>query len=1007
MSIKLQLEPLLKSLLITGSVQGATRMKSGLMSEIRSVGLALAVISSLVQPADAVTQTAELSTIDSQKSYSTGTAQLLVQGRDNLTTKVTGVKINPTDKGIEVILESANVEALKPVSSNQGNSFIADIPNAVLALPKGGNFTQNNPAPGIVSISVTQTNTNTLRVTVIGEGGLPNTELFDSDEGLIFGVTPVASAIKPQQPTQTESASPTVAEVTGVQLKSTNNGLEIILATPDGEKLQVSPKKEGNTFIADITAAQLRLSTNNTFRQEKPIAGVSEVTVTNFDANTIRVAVIGVDSIPKVELFDSDQGLIFGIASAASSTAQQQPTDSNKPQEPIAESNDPIELVVTGSQESGYKVPDASTATKTDTPLLEIPQAIQVIPRQIIEDQKVQRVADVLRNVSGVTVKTDYAGTDGYTIRGFDTNANLRNGFRQDSFTGFTDTATIERIEVLKGPASVLYGQLEPGGIVNYITKQPLNQPYYSATFSAGSYDYYRPEIDISGPLTPDNNIFYRLIAAYENSGGFRDFAYKELYTFAPSLSVKLSDRTTVDLQYEYVNLNQSYDRGLPPIARSFDLPISFNFGEPSDRYELFANRVNVALDHRFTENWRFRSGVSIQVVDTARFNFQPVDFENPFAEDGRTVARRYNQVGDYSREYSWQNDLIGKFNTGSIGHEVLLGFELGRSVFGFPFRISRNVPALDILNPVYGAAIPTTFEEGFEDQSNSYRVGLYFQDQVALLPNLKILLGGRFDFVNFKDEYQPDIINGAETEITERYYEKFSPRLGLVYQPLKNLSLYASYSSAFKPNEFATAVGGQPLEPESSTQYEVGVKSEFLDGKLTATLAAYEITKNNVSTTDINNTDFSISAGEVKSRGIELDIAGEILPGWNVIASYSHNDAYVSEDNTLPVGDRLVNAPRNSASLWTTYQIQNGNLKGFGFGGGVFFVGDREATLPNNITIPSFVRTDATIFYKRDNYQIGLNFKNLFDTRYYDSAGFLLAPGAPLTVLASFSVKF
>jgi iron complex outermembrane recepter protein len=1003
----MQLEPLLKSLLITGSVQGATTMKSGLMSEIRSVGLALAVISSLIQPADAVTQTAELSTIDSQKSHSTSAAQLLVQGRDNLTTKVTGVKINPTDKGIEVILESANVEALKPVSNNQGNSFIADIPNAVLALPKGGNFTQNNPAPGIVSVIVTQANTNTLRVTVIGEGGLPNTELFDSDEGLIFGVTPVASAIKPQQPTQTESASPTVAEVTGVQLKSTNNGLEIILATPDGEKLQVSPKKEGNTYIADITAAQLRLSTNNTFRQDKPIAGVSEVTVTNFDANTIRVAVIGVDSIPKVELFDSDQGLIFGIASAASSTAQQQPTDPTKPQEPIAESNDPIELVVTGSQESGYKVPDASTATKTDTPLLEIPQAIQVIPRQIIEDQKVQRVADVLRNVSGVTVKTDYAGTDGYTIRGFDTNANLRNGFRQDSFTGFTDTATLERIEVLKGPASVLYGQLEPGGIVNYITKQPLNQPYYSATFSAGSYDYYRPEIDISGPLTPDNNIFYRLIAAYENSGGFRDFAYKELYTFAPSLSVKLSDRTTVDLQYEYVNLNQSYDRGLPPIARSFDLPISFNFGEPSDRYELFANRVNVALDHRFTENWRFRSGVSIQVVDTARFNFQPDDFENPFAEDGRTVARRYSQVGDYSREYSWQNDLTGKFNTGSIGHEVLLGFELGRSVFGFPFRISRNVPALDILNPVYGGAIPTTFEEGFENQSNSYRVGLYFQDQVALLPNLKILLGGRFDFVNFKDENQPDIINGAETEITERYYEKFSPRFGLVYQPLQNLSLYASYSSAFKPNEFATAVGGQPLEPESSTQYEVGVKGEFLDGKLTATLAAYEITKNNVSTTDINNTDFSISAGEVKSRGIELDIAGEILPGWNVIASYSHNDAYVSEDNTLPVGDRLVNAPRNSASLWTTYQIQNGNLKGFGFGGGLFFVGDKEATLPNNITIPSFVRTDATIFYKRDNYQIGLNFKNLFDTRYYDSAGFLLAPGAPFTVLASFSVNF
>jgi iron complex outermembrane recepter protein len=796
-----------------------------------------------------------------------------------------------------------------------------------------------------------------------------------------------------------------------VRIDTTDKGIEVILDTRQGEQLQVANNSEGNSLIADITNAQLRLPSGNTFRQEKPFAGITEVTVINKDSNTIRITITGETGRPSYELFDSDAGLIFGVTPATTAATQPQQPQENQPttetpsEEPTA--NEPIELVVTGSQDSGYKVPDASTATKTDTPLLEIPQAIQVIPRQVIEDQKVQRVADVLRNVSGVTVKTDYAGTDGYTIRGFDTNANLRNGFRQDSFTAFTDTATIERIEVLKGPASVLYGQLEPGGIVNYITKQPLNQPYYSATFSAGSYSYYRPEIDISGPLTPDNNILYRFVAAYENSGGFRDFAYKELYTFAPSLSVKLGDRTNFDLQYEYVNLNQSYDRGLPPITRSFDLPISFNFGEPSDRYELFANRVNVALDHKFSENWRFRSAVSVQTVDTSRSNFQPVDFTNPFDEDGRTVARRYNKVGDYSRDYSWQNDLIGKFNTGSIKHEVLLGFELGRSVFGFPFRISYNVPALDILNPVYGAAIPTTFEEGFEDESNTYRVGLYFQDQVALLPNLKILLGGRLDFVNFKDEYQPDIINDAGTDITERYYEKFSPRVGLVYQPTENLSLYASYTRAFKPNEYAIAVGGSPLEPETASQYEVGIKGEFLDGKLTATLAAYEITKNNVSTTDLNNLDFTIAAGEVKSRGIELDIAGEILPGWNVIASYSHNDAYVSEDNSLPVGDRLANAPRNSASLWTTYQIQTGNLQGLGFGGGVFFVGDREATLPNSITIPSFVRTDATIFYRRDNYQIGLNFKNLFDTRYYDSSGFLLAPGAPFTVLGTFSVNF
>ena len=207
-------------------------------------------------------------------------------------------------------------------------------------------------------------------------------------------------------------------------------------------------------------------------------------------------------------------------------------------------------------------------------------------------------------------------------------------------------------------------------------------------------------------------------------------------------------------------------------------------------------------------------------------------------------------------------------------------------------------------------------------------------------------------------------------------------------------------------PNSDRTATG-ELLEPTRGTQYEVGIKAELLDGRLSTTLAAYEITKSNVATTDPNDTDFSIAAGEVKSRGIELDIAGEIAPGWNIIASYGLNDAFVSKDNSIPEDDRLVNAPRNSASLWTTYEIQSGSLQGLGFGAGLSFIGDREAELPNTITIPSYVRTDATVFYRRDNWRAALNFKNLFDIKYYDSQGFLLYPGAPFTVLGSVSVQF
>lgn len=666
------------------------------------------------------------------------------------------------------------------------------------------------------------------------------------------------------------------------------------------------------------------------------------------------------------------------------------------------------EVVITGdSPGSPYRAPSGSTATKTETPLLDIPQSIQVLPRQLIEDQQPQRISDVLRNVSGVTPRVTYSTPDTYTIRGFNTDDNLRNGFRQNNFTNFTDPANIERIEVLKGPGSVLYGQLEPGGIVNYITKQPLREPFYSGQFDVGSYRYYRPSIDISGPLNEDKSLLYRLNLAYENTRGFRDFSRREVYLFAPSFTHNISSTTSVNFEYEYLKVDQNYDRGLLPIAESFNFPISFNFGEPSDDYNIFSNRFSFVVNHQLSSAWKIRSGLSFQIADTERKNVQPIDFSNPFDADGRTVQRRYNEVEDYSRDLALQTDLIGSFKTGNIAHQLLFGVELGRSIFGFPFRISFDVAPLDFLNPVYGAAIPTTFDEGNEQKSTTNRVGIYLQDQITLLPNLKLLAGGRFDFVRFRDEFTPDIVNGSDTEITRRTYTVFSPRVGLVYQPIPQLSLYASYSQSFKPDAFAVTVEGTPLEPERATQYEAGIKGEFFNGRLAATLAFYDITKKNVATTDINNPDFSIAAGEVKSRGIEFDIAGEILPGWNLIASYFINDAFIGEDNSLPVGDRLVNAPRNGGSLWTTYEIQRGRLKGLGIGAGIFFVSDREATLPNTIDIPSYIRTDATLFYRQPNYQIALTLKNLFDKRYYDSQGFLLTPGSPLTVIGSVSFKF
>ncbi|MHC5763718.1 TonB-dependent receptor plug domain-containing protein, partial [Nostoc sp.] len=315
-----------------------------------------------------------------------------------------------------------------------------------------------------------------------------------------------------QSPAPTNlSAQESVIQVTGVEAKPTDKGVEVILQTTGGDKLQITNRSAENNFIADIPNAQLRLPNGDgfVFRSEKPVEGITEITVTNLDANTIRVTVTGETLLPTAELFDSDEGLIFALTPAATAMQPEpeQPTTSETPpEEPAAQSDEPIELIVTGQQDN-YRVPNASSATRTDTPIRDIPQSIQVVPRKVFEDRVITNQLDIIRTVSGVSPATQSnapgSSTSAISIRGFSSSSNrLRNGLRE--VVGRTtdgDLPNLERVEVLKGPASVLYGQGGIGGAINLVTKQPLRDPFYQIDFLAGSYDLYRPSIDLSGPL--------------------------------------------------------------------------------------------------------------------------------------------------------------------------------------------------------------------------------------------------------------------------------------------------------------------------------------------------------------------------------------------------------------------------------------------------------------------------------------------------------------------------
>jgi iron complex outermembrane recepter protein len=797
-----------------------------------------------------------------------------------------------------------------------------------------------------------------------------------------------------------------LAQVTGVKLQATDKGIEVILETNQSDQLQLTNKSEGNSYIVDIPNAQLRLPTGDTFRQEKPTAGITEVIVTNLDANTIRVTVMGETSAPQVELFDDNEGLIFGVVPSVTTTEAQsepQPSSETQPEEPI-------ELVVTGEQDT-YRVPEATTGTRTDTPIRDIPQSIQVIPKQVLQDQQVIRLTDAIRNVSGVVEGDTFGGTvDNFNIRGFDFTSNFRDGFR-DTGDSLRELANIEQIEVLKGPASVLYGNAEPGGIINLVTKKPLAAPYYSGDFSVGSFSYYRSAIDLSGPLDLDKTLLYRLNVAYENSGSFRDFVNSERFFFGPIFDLKIDDRTNILFDVSYINDERTMDQGIVAIGREVaDIPTSRFLGEPGDERTVEEVNVGYRLEHRFNDNFTLRNAFRYTSNDSFDYRAQPLVVDEETGE----LSRNFRSNKDYFDRYSLQTDFVGKFTTGSIGHTLLVGLDLAREKRdGSQRRLPGGLtPSINIFDPVYNVISRPALSElnpTRDGKSTTETLGLFLQDQIVFSDNFKLLIGGRFDIVD-QDQFD----RRTDTR-TLQYDEAFTPRIGIVYQPIKPISLYASYSRSFAPN-FAQRADGTFLEPERGTQYEVGVKADFNE-KLSATLAAYEITKTNIATPDPNDPDgFSIPIGEQRSRGIELDIAGEILPGWNIIAAYGYTDAKVTQSNDLRVGSRIPKVPEHKASLWTTYQFLEGNLKGVGFGLGLFYLSDRVGgdipsdDFDNTFTLPSYLRTDAAIYYRRNNWRAAINIENLFGVRYFESFNFgrnTVIPGAPFTVIGSFAIEF
>ncbi|HEY9751288.1 MAG TPA: TonB-dependent receptor, partial [Allocoleopsis sp.] len=845
-------------------------------------------------------------------------------------------------------------------------------------------------------------------------------------------------------------ASPALAQssqITNVQLNPKDGGLEVVLETSNGAAVRALTTRSGNTLTTDLTNAQLRLAGQESFRQTNPVAGIAEVTVTSLTENSVRVTIVGESAVPTSALTRQGNTVFLNVNSAGAIAAETSPTESNTTESTTAEtdttqsestatetdttqsetettaeaetSTDPdnsaadssaddesdvIRIVATDDEEEGYTVRRATSATRTETPLRDTPRSVQVVPEQVIEDQRNIRLGDALRNVSGVVQGDGFGGTlDRFTIRGFAQDVFLRNGFRQ-SQSSLRETASVERVEVLKGPASVLYGQLEPGGVVNLVTKQPLFDPAYSAELSVGSFGLFRPSVDLTGPLNDDASVRYRLNAVFEGGGNFRDFDQDtDRFFVAPVLAWDIGDRTSLSLEADYLRDERPFDRGIVAIGEGIaDIPYDRVLGTLDDRSEIEEFSVGYQLEHRFNDNWKIRNGLRFTNSDT--FDYRA---DSWFIQDNGQLDRRFRSNDDISKTLDLQTNVTGKFATGAVDHTLLFGVDFGRTLTEGTQRALPGDPdfPIDIYNPILGD-LPDLSEltELRRDNRNRINtVGLYLQDQIDLTDNLILLAGGRLDF------FDRSVTNNLSGNEFEQDDNAFSPQIGLVYQPIEPISIYGSFSRSFVPSTSIRA-DGSPLEPERGTQYEIGIRGELLEGRLVANLAAYELTKSNIATGDPDNPDFSIPVGEVRSRGIEFDVTGELAPGWNLIASYGHNDTEITEDNFYESGTRFINVPRNSGSLWSTYEIQSGNLQGLGFGAGLFFVGERTGDLDDTFRLPSYVRTDAVVFYRRDNWRAAINIKNLFDINYIESSeGFreYVNPGDPFTIIGSLSVSF
>jgi iron complex outermembrane receptor protein len=658
----------------------------------------------------------------------------------------------------------------------------------------------------------------------------------------------------------------------------------------------------------------------------------------------------------------------------------------------------------------GYVATQSAGGTKTDTPLIEIPQSISVVTKDQIDAQKAQSLTEVLRYVPGVSAEP-FGFESRFTwidIRGFDA---TREGLYMDGLqvrnpnyiTSYSfEPYGAERIEIAKGPASVLYGAGAPGGLIDYVSKRPVYENFSEIELDGGNNDYTQGKFDFGGHADPAGTLLFRMTGVVRDADTQQNFVQDDRIFLAPAVTWRPDSQTTWTVLAHYQDDNTNVSQADPAEGTLWSNPFGkisprFFAGEPGvDFYKHKEDAVTSLFEHVYDGTWTFRQN--------ARYLHSSLDASSVYSTglkaDMRTLDRAYYGVANDLRTFNVDNQAIAKFGTGPIAHELLLGLDYQR-LDGRFLGTYGSAASLDIYDPVYGGAV-TVLGKYADYDISQWQTGLYAQDQIKFTRNWIMSVAGRYDWAETSTD---DHLSGT---VMARKDEAFTGRAGLVYKSDFGLAPYVSYSESFLP--VTETASGHVLSPETGEQYEVGVKYQPPGMKSFVTAALFDLTRKNY--VNYDSATFSyVQTGEANSRGVELGATASLADGLDLVGSFTTFDIEITEGAAIEIGKDPLQTPETLASLWADYTFQGGALKGFGLGGGVRYIGSSYADAGNTIKVPDATVFDAATHYEFDHMTFALNVKNLLDKEYaagcFVRTTTLCTYGATRSILGSVKVRW